>query len=70
MDLYEKLNKLKQNSFVLKLFGIFPMIAINYNTISDYHWDEHDKPNSFCYLVVLEDFEKGKLYFSQLKIII
>ena len=46
------------------------MIAINYNSISDYHWDENDDPNSFCCLVALGDFEGGEVCFPQLKIFV
>ena len=56
-DLFENLRKLKWGPFAPRLFGVFPMIAINYNSISDYHWDENDDPNSFCCLVALGDFE-------------
>jgi hypothetical protein len=70
LSLYEKLSKLKWGPFAPRPFGVFPMIAINYNTISDYHWDKHDDPNSLCCLVVLGDFEGGELCFPQLKIII
>ena len=63
-NMYEKLSKLKWEPFALKSFGIFPMIAINFNTISDYHWDEHDELNSLCYLVALGNFDSGQLCFS------
>src|SRR5207247_2211616 len=56
-NLYEKLSKLEWGAFAPRPFGVFPMIAINYNTISDYHWDENDESNSFCCLVALGDFE-------------
>jgi hypothetical protein len=46
------------------------MIVINFNTISDFHWDEHDDPNSLCCLVALGDFEGGELCFPQLQIVI
>jgi len=46
------------------------MVAVNFNTISDYHWDEHDEPNSLCCLVALGDFEGGELCFPQLQIIV
>ena len=69
-NMYEKLSELKWGPFVPKSFGIFPMIAINFNTISDYHWDEHDEPNSLCCLVALGDFNGGQLCFSQLQIVI
>ena len=46
------------------------MIAINYNSISDFHWDEHDEPNSLCCLVALGDFKGGELIFPQLQIIV
>ncbi|KAF0373864.1 calnexin independence factor cif1 [Gigaspora margarita] len=67
-NLYEKLEKLVWGPFASRPFGIFPMIAINYNTTSDYHWDEHDEPNSLCCLVALGEFEGGELCFSQLQI--
>ena len=44
--------------------------AINFNTISDYHWDENDEPNSLCCLVALGDFKGGELCFPQLQIIV
>ncbi|RHZ89981.1 hypothetical protein Glove_9g86 [Diversispora epigaea] len=67
--LYKKLLKLG-GSFVPKLFEIFPMIAINYNTISNFHWDEHDELNSLCFLVALGDFVGGELCFPQLQIVV
>jgi len=69
-ELYGKLEKLSWGVFGPKPFGAFPMIAINFNTISDYHWDEHDEPNSLCCLVALGDFEGGELCFPQLQIIV
>jgi hypothetical protein len=69
-NLYEKLNKLKWGPFAPRPFGIFPMIAINYNIISAYHWDKNDEPNSLCCLVALGDYEGGELCFPQLEIII
>ena len=69
-NMYEKLSELKWGPFAPKSFGIFPMIAINFNTISDYHWDEHDEPNSLCCLVALGDFDGGQLCFPQLQIVI
>jgi len=69
-DLFENLRKLKWGPFAPRLFGVFPMIAINYNSISDYHWDENDDPNSFCCLVALGDFEGGEVCFPQLKIFV
>ena len=69
-DLYEKLSRLTWGPFAPRSFGIFPMIAINYNTISDFHWDEHDEPNCFCCLIALGDFDGGELCFPQLKIIV
>ncbi|RIB24233.1 hypothetical protein C2G38_2169140 [Gigaspora rosea] len=59
VNLYEKLSMLKWDPFAPRPFGVFPMIAINYNTISDYHWDKNDKPNSLCCLVALGDFKGG-----------
>jgi len=67
--LYKKLSGLNWGPFALRAFGIFPMIAINFNTISNYHWDEHDEPNSLCCLVALGDFEGGELCFPQLQIV-
>jgi len=68
-EMYMKLRNLSW-PFAPKSFGVFPMIAINFNTISDYHWDEHDEPNSLCCLVALGDFEGGELCFPQLQIIV
>ena len=69
-SLYEKLSELKWGVFSPRPFGIFPMIAINFNTRSDFHCDEHDDPNSLCCLVALGDFEGGELCFPQLQIVI
>ena len=69
-SLYEKLGKLSLGPFVPKPFGIFPMMAINFNTISDYHWDKMDEANSLCIIVPLGDFEGGELHFPQLKIVV
>ncbi|PKK60804.1 hypothetical protein RhiirC2_792794 [Rhizophagus irregularis] len=68
--LYKNLNKLNWGPFAPRLFRVFPMAVINFNTISYYHWDEHDDPNSFYCLVVLGEFEGGELCFPQLEIII
>ena len=68
--LYEKLKKLSWGAFGPRPFGVFPMIAINYNTISDYHWDEHDEPNCLCFLVALGEFEGGELCFPQLQTVV
>ena len=46
------------------------MIAINFNTISDFHWDEKDEENCFCILITLGDYEGDKLCFPQLNLII
>jgi hypothetical protein len=67
---YIKLKKLDWGPFAPRPFGVFPMIAINFNTISGYHWDESDDPNSLCFLIALGEFEGGELYFPQLNIII
>ncbi|CAG8671426.1 21406_t:CDS:2 [Racocetra persica] len=69
-NLYEKLEKLAWGPFAPRPFRIFLMIAINYNTTSDYHWDEHDEPNSLCCLVALREFEGGELCFPQTQIIV
>lgn len=69
-SLYKNLNKLNWGPFAPRQFGVFPMAVINFNTISNYHWDEHDDPNSFCCLVALGEFEGGELCFPQLKIVI
>ncbi|CAG8607712.1 24431_t:CDS:2, partial [Racocetra persica] len=66
-DLYTKLSKLSWGPFVLKPFGVFLMIAINFNTTSDYYWDEHDETNSLCVLVVLGNYERGELCFLSFK---
>ena len=69
-NLYEKLMGLTWGPFAPRSFGVFPMVAINYNTISDFHWDEHDEPNSLCCIVSLGDFDGGELCFPQLQIVI
>ncbi|CAG8830708.1 6813_t:CDS:2, partial [Racocetra persica] len=69
-NLYEKLEKLTWGPFASRSFGIFSMIAINYNTTSDYHWDEHNEPNSLCCLVTLGEFKRRELCFPQLQIVI
>ncbi|CAG8852076.1 8855_t:CDS:2, partial [Racocetra persica] len=43
--LSDSVNWLSWGPFAPKPFGVFPMIAINFNTTSDYHWDEHDEAN-------------------------
>ena len=69
-SLYSKLIQLSWGPFGPKPFGIFPMIAINFNTISDYHWDSFDDPNCLYCLMAFGDFEGGELNFSQLNIVI
>lgn len=69
-DLYTKLSGLSWGPFAPKPFGVFPMIAINFNTTSDYHWDEHDEANSLCVLVALGDYEGGELCFPQLQMVV
>ncbi|CAG8851010.1 11598_t:CDS:1, partial [Racocetra persica] len=36
----------------------------------DYHWDDHDEPNSLCVLITLGDFEGGELCFPQLQVVV
>ncbi|UZO15186.1 uncharacterized protein OCT59_006619 [Rhizophagus irregularis] len=67
---YTKLSKLTIGPFVPRTFGIFPTIAINFNVISNYHWDSNDDPNGLCFLVALGDFEGGELCFPQLQILV
>jgi hypothetical protein len=69
-DLYKELNQLSLGPFVPKSFGIFPIITINYNIISNYHWDINDEKNCFCALVALGNYEGGELCFPQLKLYI
>ena len=45
-------------------------MAINFNTISNYHLDSYDEANSLYVLVALGDFKGGELCFLQLKIAI
>ncbi|CAG8813978.1 25881_t:CDS:2, partial [Racocetra persica] len=71
--LWSFFNKIEQaviGSCALKPFGVFSIIAINFNTTSDYHWDEHDEANSLCVLVALEDYKGGELCFPQLQIVV
>ncbi|RIA93555.1 hypothetical protein C1645_819177 [Glomus cerebriforme] len=46
------------------------MIALNFNVISNYHWDDNDDLNSLCFVIALGDFKGGELCFSQLEIIV
>ena len=70
-DSYDtKLSKLSWGPYAPRSFGIFPMIAINFNTISDFHWDEHDEANILCVLVALGDYEGGELCFPQLQVVV
>ncbi|CAG8572107.1 15088_t:CDS:2 [Funneliformis mosseae] len=41
-----------------------------YEKLSELKWDEHDDPNFLCCLIILGDFKRGELCFSQLQIII
>ncbi|RHZ81163.1 hypothetical protein Glove_123g32 [Diversispora epigaea] len=34
------------------------MIAINFNILSNYHWDKLDAPNCLCCLIPLGDFQE------------
>ncbi|CAG8646800.1 7157_t:CDS:2, partial [Racocetra persica] len=53
------------NEFVRKFYGnLYEKLE------NDYHWDEHDEPNSLCCLVTLREFEGGELCFPRLQIII
>ena len=69
-NLYLKLKDLSWGPFAPRLFGIFLMIAINFNIASDYHWDHNDEPNGLCFLVPLGDFEGGELCFPEFQIVI
>ncbi|RHZ69315.1 hypothetical protein Glove_284g145 [Diversispora epigaea] len=69
-NMYLKLRNLSWGPFAPKPFGIFPMIAINFNALSNYHWDKLDAPNCLCCLVPLGNFQGGELYFPQLHTLI
>jgi hypothetical protein len=69
-NMYLKLRNLSWGPFAPKPFGIFPMIAINFNALSNYHWDKLDAPNCLCCLIPLGDFQGGELYFPQLHTLI
>ncbi|RHZ86403.1 hypothetical protein Glove_51g32 [Diversispora epigaea] len=45
------------------------MIAINYNIVSNYHWDLSDASNCLCCLIPLGNFQGGDLYFPQLHVV-
>ena len=55
-NLYLKLKELSLGPFVSRPFRIFPMMSINFNIISNYHWNRNDEENCFCVLVILEDY--------------
>ncbi|RIA93651.1 hypothetical protein C1645_761796, partial [Glomus cerebriforme] len=67
---YTKLSKLIWDPFIPRSFGIFLMIALNFNVISNYHWNNNDDSNGLCFVIALGDFEGGELCFSQLEIIV
>ncbi|RHZ49680.1 hypothetical protein Glove_518g12 [Diversispora epigaea] len=67
-SMYLKLKNLSLGPFALRSFGIFPMIAINYNIVSNYHWDLSDASNCLCCLIPLGNFQGGDLYFPQLHV--
>lgn len=69
-QLYTKMEKLDLGPNVPKSFRHFPTIAINYNTISNFHRDIKDHPNSLCVVCPLGSFEGGQLVFPELKLII
>ena len=68
--LYAKMEKLNLGPNVPKSFGTFPTIAINYNTISGFHRDVKDHPNTLCVVCPLGSFEGGQLVFPKLKLVI
>ena len=53
-----------------RAFEIFPTIVINFNAISNYHWNSNDNLDGLCFLVTLGDFKGGELCFPQLQIVI
>ncbi|RHZ79024.1 hypothetical protein Glove_152g66 [Diversispora epigaea] len=67
-SMYLKLKNLSLGPFAPRSFGIFPMIAINYNIVSNYHWDLSDASNCLCCLIPLGNFQGGDLYFPQLHV--
>ncbi|RHZ46101.1 hypothetical protein Glove_634g7 [Diversispora epigaea] len=67
-SMYLKLKNLSLGPFVPRSFGIFLMIAINYNIVSNYHWDLSDASNGLCCLIPLGNFQGGDLYFPQLHV--
>ncbi|RHZ61211.1 hypothetical protein Glove_349g18 [Diversispora epigaea] len=67
-SMYLKLKNLSLDPFAPKSFRIFSMIAINYNIVSNYHWDLSDALNCLCCLIPLGNFQGGDLYFSQLHV--
>ncbi|CAG8763281.1 34631_t:CDS:2, partial [Racocetra persica] len=59
-NLYTKLSRLLWGPFAPKPFEVFPMIAINFNTTSDYHWDEHNEANTdFTKAYIKAGIKKG-----------
>ncbi|CAG8665081.1 5296_t:CDS:1, partial [Paraglomus brasilianum] len=55
---------------VPKSFSTFPTVAINYNTISQFHRDLKDHRNTLCVVCPLGIFEGGELTFPELKLVI
>ena len=69
-NLYAKMKELDLGPNVPKSFGGFPTIAINYNTISQFHRDPKDHPNTLCVVCPLGSFTGGELVFPELKLVI
>ncbi len=69
-ELYTKMKKLDLGPNVPKSFRTFLTVAINYNTISSFHWDLKDHPNTLCVVCSLDSFEGRQLVFPELKLVI
>jgi hypothetical protein len=68
--LYEKMKKLDLGPNVPKSFGAYPTMAINFNTICQFHRDLKDHCNSLCVVCPLGVFEGGELVFPELKLVL
>ncbi|UZO17195.1 uncharacterized protein OCT59_008556 [Rhizophagus irregularis] len=67
-SMYRNLSNLCFPPQVKKLFKVFGMCAVNFNTICGCHIDRDDDKYGFCWLVPLGEWKGGDLIFPQLNI--
>jgi hypothetical protein len=68
--LYAKMKRLDLGPNVPKSFEAFPTVAINFNTICQFHRDLKDHRNTLCVVCPLGIFEGGELTFPELRLVV